>query len=97
MPTITVDMTAVVGAAFLVLLGIIGYVLKQWMERIESKQDLIVASHAGCRETLSERFADRDDTAKALDELYTGRNSLDRRVSILETKVDKELIRRVAS
>ena len=97
MPTITIDMTAVVASAFLILLAIIGFFLRQWLERIEMKQDLIVKDHAGCRETLVIRFAGKPETDKALDELYTGRNALDKRVTALEVKVDNELIRRVAS
>ena len=97
MPIINIDMTAVVGTAFLVLLAIIGFFLRQWLERIEHKQDIIVATQTTCQLNLPARFAGKTETDKALDELYIGRNLLDHRVSILETKVDNELVRRVSS
>jgi len=54
-----------------VLVAVVGYLGKRQLETIINNQDAFLKQQINCRESLPQRFADKNETAEHIRELYT--------------------------
>lgn len=82
--------SAIVISAVTLLLGILGYFIKFWFERVSNKLDVLSEQRADCRETLSTRFADKVETQYNIGRLTDKTEALDNRVSLIEGTIRRQ-------